>query len=57
MSTVHPQKVLHMNKDTQSPERIKRDEERAKCSHAWVTNVRPAVCLFCGSRKPQRKSK
>ena len=41
-------------KDTRSPERIKRDEERAKCDHAWVLNVTPAVCLYCGARKPQR---
>lgn len=25
------------------------------CDHAWVLNIKPAVCLWCGARRQSRK--
>ena len=30
---------------------ITRKQSEEKCDHAWVLNVKPAVCLWCGARK------
>jgi len=29
--------------------------EQAKCNHAWVLNMKPAICLWCGARKQSRR--
>lgn len=26
-----------------------------ECQHAWILNVKPAVCLFCRARKQSRR--
>jgi hypothetical protein len=35
----------------------KLEQQQADCEHAWVLNVKPAVCLYCGARKKPRASK
>lgn len=30
------------------------DGTQRACVHAWVLNVKPAVCLWCGARKQPR---
>jgi hypothetical protein len=29
----------------------------AKCNHAWILNVKPAVCLWCKARKQPKRGR